>query len=162
MNAAERGRALESCPLFAGLPKEALAHLAETAVVRRVRKGEAIIREGETGDSLQVIVDGRVRAEKRTPSGDLWTVRLQETGDVFGELALLDCTRRSASVVAEADCTLLVIERERFLSFGDCYPAAGLAVTRRLAQRLAAGLRRATDDVVTLFSARVNEVERRL
>ena len=70
--------------------------------------------------------------------------------------------RRSATVVAEADCTLLAIERDRFHAFGDRHPARGLLVTRRLAERLAARLRRANEDVVTLFSALVHEVERRL
>ena len=128
----------------------------------RVRAGEVIIREGEEGDCLFVLVEGRVRTEKRTPAGDSWTVRFHERGGVFGELSLLDRVLRSATVVAEADCTLLVIERERFHEFGDRHPGAGLLVTRRLAERLAARLRRANEDIVTLFTALVNEVERKL
>ena len=81
---------------------------------------------------------------------------------MFGELSLLDRVLRSATVVAEADCTLLAIERERFQEFGDRHPRAGLVVTRRLAERLAARLRRANEDIVTLFTALVHEVERRL
>ena len=153
---------LEACPLFEGLPAAALDELAAGASLRSVRAGDTIIREGEEGDSLFVIAAGRARTEKRTPSGDAWTVRFYERGGVFGELSLLDRVRRSATVVAETDGTLVVIERDRFIDFGDRHPAAGLAVTRRLAERLASSLRRANEDVVTLFSALVNEVERRL
>jgi CRP-like cAMP-binding protein len=162
VSAADARAALLACPLFEGLPREALDELSVGASQRSVRGGETIIREGEDGDCLFVIAEGRVRTEKRTPSGDDWTVRFYEAGGAFGELSLLDRVRRSATVVAETDARLVVIERERFVDFGDRHPAAGLAVTRRLAERLASRLRRANEDVVTLFSALVNEVERRL
>jgi len=162
VSVAERRAALVACPLLAGVGGDAIDQLAEACSLRNARSGETIIREGDEGDSLFVVVEGRLRTEKRTPSGDIWTVRFLERGDVFGELALLDSTMRSASVVAEADCTLLVITRECFQAFGDRQPAAGLIVTRRLAERLAGSLRKATDDAVTLFSALVQEIERRL
>lgn len=154
--------ALLACPLFDGLPREVLDELGSGASLRAVSAGETIIREGEDGESLFVIAEGRARTEKRTPSGDSWTVRFYEKGGVFGELSLLDRVRRSATVVAETDGTLVVIERERFIDFGDHHPAAGLMVTRRLAERLSSRLRSANEDVVTLFSALVHEVERRL
>lgn len=162
MSGAERLAGLAGCPLFEGLEADALAHLAESSSLREVRKGETVIREGEQGDCLFVIIEGRVRTEKRTPAGDSWTVRFHDRGGVFGELSLLDRVLRSATVVAEADCTLLAIDRERFHDFGNRHPGAGLLVTRRLAERLAARLRRANEDVVTLFTALVHEVERKL
>ncbi len=162
MSAPERRAGLGGCPLFAGLEPEALDHLAEVSSLRKVSKGETVIHEGEEGDCLFVIVEGRVRTQKRTPAGDSWTVRFHDKGSVFGELSLLDRVLRSATVVAEADSTFVVIDRDRFHAFGDRHPDAGLLVTRRLAERLAARLRRANDDMVTLFSALVNEVERKL
>jgi len=162
VSAPERRAALAACPFFEGLSGEALDELAAGSSLVRARAGETVIREGEEGDCLYVIVEGRVRTEKRTPAGDSWTVRFHQKGGVFGELSLLDRVLRSATVVAENDCRFLVIERERFHAFGDRHPAAGLVVTRRLAERLAARLRRANEDMVTLFSALVHEVERRL
>lgn len=55
-----------------------------------------------------------------------------------------------------------MIERDRFLQFGDGNPAAGLSVTRRIASNLASRLRRANDDVITLFAALVHEVGERI
>jgi len=162
VSAVERRAALLACPFFEGIAAEALDHLAGACTLRTALAGDTLIREGEEGDSLFVIVEGRVRTEKRTPSGDLWTVRFHEKGGVFGELSLLDRVIRSATIVAEADCTFLVIDRERFQAFGDRHPAAGLAVTRRLAERLASRLRKANEEAVTLFAALVHEVERRL
>jgi CRP-like cAMP-binding protein len=107
---------------------------------------------------------GKVRVEKRTPADDRYTVTFlsDEKGDFFGELGLLDADRRSATVTSETDCEVIVIERDRFLDFGNSNPAAGLEVTRRIASNLATRLRRATDDVITLFAALVHEVEERI
>lgn len=154
--------ALAACPLVEGLGQPVIDHLVGIGEARTVGAGETVIREGEDGDALFVILEGRVRTEKSTPYGDAYTVRRLEKGSFFGELSLLDRERRSATVVAESGCELLVVSRERFLAFGDRYPAEGLLVTRRLAERLASRLRRANDDVVTLFSALVHEVEQRL
>jgi CRP/FNR family cyclic AMP-dependent transcriptional regulator len=162
VSAPERLAGLAGCPLFEGLDAEALHHLAEVTALRRVAAGEAVIREGDEGDSLFVILEGRARAEKRTPAGDSWTVRFLDQGSVFGELSLLEPLRRSATVIAEAVSTLLVIDRQSFHEFGDRHPRAGLLLTRRLAERLGARLRRANEDVVTLFTALVHEVERKL
>lgn len=162
MSAPERRVVLGGCPLFEGLDAEALDHLADVCRLRDVPRGEVIIREGDQGDTLFVLVEGRVCTQKRTPSGDPWTVRFMEKGSAFGELSLLDRVLRSATVVAETECTLLTIDRERFLGFGDRHPRAGLLVTRRLAERLASRLRSANEDVITLFTALVHEVERRL
>jgi len=153
---------LAACPLIEGLGQDVIDHLAGIGEVRKVRAGEAVIREGEDGDSLFVILEGRVLTEKRTPYGDPYTVRRLEAGGFFGELSLLDREQRSATVAAETACELLVVSRERFLAYGDRYPAEGLLITRRLAEHLASRLRRSNEDVVTLFSALVHEVEQRL
>ena len=162
MNAADTRKALLACPLVEGLGADVIDHLAAIGDVKAVRAGETVIREGDAGDALFVILVGRVRTDKRTPFGDPYTVRLLEAGSFFGELSLLDREQRSATVVAETECELLVIARDRFLAFGDGNPAEGLLVTRRLAQSLSSRLRRANEDVVTLFSALVQEVEQRL
>ena len=156
---------LEASPVFQELGGDqgALDDLAAACEIRRAAPSEVILREGDAGDSMWLIKRGRVRVEKRTPSQDAYTVTFldDQTGGFFGELALLDREQRSATVVAEAECEFLVISRDRFLEFGDRHPAAGLAITRRIARNLADRLRRANQDVVTLFSALVHEIEER-
>jgi CRP-like cAMP-binding protein len=155
---------LAACSLFRDIAADegALAELAETCEIQRVRKGEVVIAEGTEGDQMYVILSGRVAVRKRTPAQDSFTVSFGGEGDFFGELSLLDCAFRSATVIAEVDTQLLVIHRERFVAFGDRCPAAGLRVTRRVAERLAKRLRHANEDVITLFSALVDEIEQRL
>lgn len=164
---AESGRIaahLQTSALFSGLPPAAIEDLAAVCRVRSIRKSEAVVEEGSLGESMFVLMRGRVRVEKRTPANDRYTVTFlsDEKGDFFGELGLLDADRRSATVTAETDCEVIVIERDRFLAFGDANPVAGLFVTRRIASNLATRLRRASDDVITLFAALVHEVEERI
>jgi CRP/FNR family cyclic AMP-dependent transcriptional regulator len=158
---------LRACPLFQDLGADAqtLADLAQVCERQSSRAGEIVIAEGSEGDTMFVIQEGRVRVEKRTPVyRDSYTVTALDasTGGFFGELALLDREQRSASVVAESDCHFLVIRRERFLQFGDRHPLAGLQATRRIAEHLAARLRRANDDIGSLFAALVEEIDQRL
>src|SRR5262249_48798134 len=126
--------ALAACPLFQDIARDpaALEGLAAICAVKRGRAGGGVIAAARAGGELYVIRAGRVRTEKRTPSRDPYTVRFQERGDVFGEMSLLDPDIRSATVVAETDCEFVVMDRERFLAFGDRHPAAGLVLTRRL------------------------------
>jgi len=155
---------LRTSPLFAGLDTSAIESLSSVCRVQKVPKGRAIVEEDSLGESMFVLMQGRVRVEKRTPADDRYTVTFlsHEKGDFFGELGLLDSDRRSATVTAESDCEVIVIERDRFLQFGDANPVAGLSVTRRIASNLASRLRRANDDVITLFAALVHEVGERI
>ena len=155
---------LAGSPLFQEIAdRQAVEDLAAAFELRQVAAGTLVLREGDEGDAMFVIKQGRVRIEKHTPAQDSYTVTfLDENGTAFfGELALLDRDQRSASVVAETDCQFLVISRARFEAFGDRHPAAGLVVTRKIARNLAARLRRANKDIVTLFTALVHEVEER-
>jgi CRP/FNR family transcriptional regulator, cyclic AMP receptor protein len=156
--------ALLACPLFQSVAGDEVALLALTRICGLVslRAGEVVFSEGSQGDSLFVIRTGRVRTEKLTSDHDPYTVRFFETGDFFGELSLLEDVPRSASVLAETDGEFLVLSRDHFRSWCDAYPKSGLEVTRQVAGRLAERLRRVSEDVVTLFSALVNEIEQRL
>jgi CRP-like cAMP-binding protein len=160
----ERIARLRACPLFQDLSLAALSDLALVCERRTAHAGAVVIAEGSEGDEMYVLTAGRVRVEKRTLYQDAYTVAFLDggAGAFFGEVALLDRERRSASVIAESDCELLAIGRERFLEFGDRHAQAGLLATRRIAQYLAGRLRSATQDVATLFSALVEELEQRL
>jgi CRP-like cAMP-binding protein len=99
--------------------------------------------------------------EKHTLYADAYTVTVLdgEQSAFFGELALLEREARSASVVAETACEFLTVRRDRFLDWGDRHPATGLRVTRRIAEHLAQRLRRANQDIGTLYAAMVEEME---
>ncbi len=139
----------------------ALEKIIQLGTISSARKGEKIIKEGDIGDSLYILISGTVRIQKTTLQNQPYTVViLQEDDNVyFGELALIDKDKRSATVVAESDITLFSLSRHDFLQFCEENPYMGLKITMQIARKLSASLRKMNKDVITLFEALVSEVE---
>jgi len=125
------------------------------------KSGDFIIKEGDQGDVMFILNDGRVSIEKKTLHNDSYTV-VKLTGEMnvfFGELALMDDDVRSASVIAESDCECLCIKKEEFDLMGDKHPEIGLYITREIAKILAGRLRNSSRDSIILLGALVSEIE---
>lgn len=127
----ERVIALKRVDIFSTLPYEILAELAQVATRREAHAGTEIIVEGDFGDELFALVAGEVRVER---SGGTATVL--SAGTVFGELAVLDPGPRSATVLAEVDCELLVVDRPMLLALTDRRPDVMSEIARVLSIRL--------------------------
>ena len=135
--------------------------IADLCSPRSVKKGQSIIEEGDVGDELFIIIRGNIDILKKTLQNEKYTVTTlnsEKKSIHVGELALIDNDRRSATVIARSDCDCLVIHRDDFIKFGDENPAVGLAITRVIASQISSMLRKATGDVITLFSALVEEI----
>ncbi len=85
--------------------------LAELVKELPVKAGGMIIREGDEGDSLFIVASGSVAIIRMSPEGEELPVTELEAGTLFGELALLEGGRRSASVRASNDTILLRLDR---------------------------------------------------
>jgi small-conductance mechanosensitive channel/CRP-like cAMP-binding protein len=98
-------------PLFACLDDDQLARLAAGARRIRFGRGERIIHQGDTGDSMFILSLGiaEVLAEKE---GRSWPVATLNAGDCFGEISLLTGEPRSATVFAKSDCEVVEIEKQ--------------------------------------------------
>ena len=105
---------LAAIPIFAGVAKELLARLAARFTTMDVPTGQTLFEEDERGDKLYVLVRGRVGVSRRGPGGAELHVSVLEDGDFFGEIALLEEVRRTATVRALAPSLLLVLERAEF------------------------------------------------
>ena len=128
---------------------------------RFYRKGKYIIREGEYGDERFLILKASIEVLNHNLQNEQYmatTLDADEGGINVGEVALIDNDRRSASVLAKTDCECLIISRSDFIKFGDENPKAGLVITRAIAEQLTAYLRKSNSDVITLFSALVEEI----
>jgi CRP/FNR family cyclic AMP-dependent transcriptional regulator len=113
-----------------------LEALATRAREHRYRRGEAVFRKGDPGDSLHVVRDGRIRIVLPSEDGEEVTIAVLGRGEFFGELALLDRGVRSASAVALEDARTVVIARDDFLSWLAERPAAVAALLSLLSRRL--------------------------
>jgi MFS family permease len=117
---------LRSNPLFAWLPPLGLERLASVVAPVEIRRGEVLLREGDPGDSAYLLAEGELVAER----GGREIGRIQP-GEVVGEIALLHDAPRMASVRALAECRLLRIDRDEFLT-----AATGNVTARNAADRL--------------------------
>jgi CRP-like cAMP-binding protein len=91
------------------------AQFSSGTTIRTAAAGEAILREGDPGDTAYLILEGEVSVRKFTENGELELARLGP-GDIFGEMCLVDEKPRSASVIAERASRLKEMRRSEFLS----------------------------------------------
>ena len=122
---------LREVALFEQIPSAELARIAEVTEEVVVPAGQLIFSEGDYGDALFVIADGRVRITL----GERTLAQL-EKANYFGEMSLLDGEPRSASARAEIDTLLLRIEQKSFHNILSRHFGAALAVIRTLSRRL--------------------------
>ena len=122
---------LKSIDLFRALPSEELAQIAEIAEEQPLAKGDQVFAEGEPGDALYLIVEGKVRAHQ----GDKELARM-EVRDVFGEISVLDSEPRSATITAVEDTVLLKIGRDDFRDILAERPEIAMGVMKVLTRRL--------------------------
>jgi ATP-binding cassette subfamily B protein len=128
---------LKRVPEFAALDGAQLAEIAARLRPQRFADGEDIVRTGEPGDAMFLIIAGE--AEVLSPNGGAPLAVLQ-TGDYFGEVALLYDSPRTATVRARGDLTLYTLDRDGFARLLASLPAMRetieAAVVRRLGGRL--------------------------
>jgi ATP/ADP translocase/HEAT repeat protein len=132
----ERMLELRRVPLFERLDPEDLQRVAAVSEERSFPAGASIIREGEVGDELFVILEGRVRVEKDDADGSTRTIRTYDEGEHFGELAVLLQQPRVASVVAVTDVRTLVIGGDGLTAILRERPEAAMAMLATLAERI--------------------------
>jgi CRP-like cAMP-binding protein len=106
--------AMARSPLFQGIEPDELTRIAQTMVRRRYRRHEVIFHDGDPGDSLHVVVEGRVKITRQSLEGEEAIVATLGPGETFGELALLDGAARSASATAMEPTETVTLTRPNF------------------------------------------------
>ncbi|MGH8724939.1 MAG: cyclic nucleotide-binding domain-containing protein [Burkholderiales bacterium] len=97
----------------------------------RYERGKVIMVAGQTGALMYVVLEGRIGIQIRGA-----TIERVGPGGVFGEMALVDQSPRSANAVAETDCALLAINRSVFLNLVKSDPTFGISLLGAMAERL--------------------------
>jgi signal transduction histidine kinase len=126
---------LRKIPLFADLSEEDLEQLYKMAETVSIRAGHFVLREGDPGDSLYVLLDGELEVIKRQGSQDI-LLAVYKPGQFFGEMALLEQAPRSASVRTLRESRLLVISQAAFQTLLSCSPSAPLKILHTVTSRL--------------------------
>jgi CRP-like cAMP-binding protein len=122
---------LHGVPLFAGLDRRHLERLGMLTEEVDVPAGKVLIRQGEHGDDLMIIVSGTVGVDRNGAR-----VNQLGPGDLFGEIALIAGGPRTATITAEAPARLLVVNRRDFHALMEEFPEVAVQVLLTLAQRI--------------------------
>lgn len=133
-------KALQSIPLFSSLEYKELVNILTIFSVRQYAAGQDVIVEGTPGDELFVVLTGAVEIKK---AGKVVTTLRQRSH--FGEMAMVDNDRRSATATAVEASRLMVIHRNDFVALAHRDPAVGIKLLWAFVASLSRRLRRMTD-----------------
>lgn len=127
----------DAIPLFASLSRLDRARLIPNCAVIAFDEGQAIVRQGEKGDSLFIIIGGAARVVRRQTDGSDVVVAHLRQGECFGEVALLTGEQRTADVLAEVTgTTVLKLSRDRFSQLMKQHNDLAQRMARLLAERV--------------------------
>lgn len=127
---------LKNVSFFASLSEPKLDSLADCLARRTFAKDVIIFHKGSPGRTLYIIESGKVRIFVLSESGREISVNVYGTGDVFGELALLDDLPRSAGATAVERTTVLTLHRDDFLWHLERYPKMARSIIEVLSARV--------------------------
>lgn len=121
--------------VFAPLEDQTLRRIAETGVVRAFPRNTVLINEGDVGDSLYVVLSGRVKVYSSNESGREFVITFHGPGEYVGEMSL-DGAPRSASVMTVEPTTCAVVNRAQFRDFVLAHPDFAMHLIERLIHRV--------------------------
>ena len=132
---------LRSTALLGSMPTPDLERVLAVSRLRTFRRGQVVFTKGDPGDTLIVVVSGRVKVIVRSADGGELTLTIIPAGGVFGDLSIADGGPRSADAETLEQSQLLFIPRETIQEICARVPPAAQA----LANSVAAALRRLTE-----------------
>lgn len=132
----ERKDILKQALIFSSLDDAGLTAVSKLGVERAVGAGEFVFWEGDEPDFFYVVVSGRVKVLKHSPSGKEFIIAFFGPGEMIGEVAVFEGKAYPASARATQDSVLLAIKRDAFLDFLKHRPGVAIGIITTLAGRL--------------------------
>jgi len=126
----------DNIPLFTGLGKKEREALARHTIAKTVPAHTQLLREGERSDSLYIILYGKVKVYVSDAHGEEAILNIQGANEFFGEMALLDESPRSASVMAMEPTRVAIMTKAAFRECLAEYPDIAYNLIRFLSQRV--------------------------
>jgi CRP/FNR family cyclic AMP-dependent transcriptional regulator len=146
---ADKQGVLEAHEFFHGLPEPVLRRLAATSRTVSYAAGACIFTKGDEGFGLLAVLHGSVKISVISDDGREVVLNLITTGQVFGEIALLDGRPRTADAFALTKCMLLALDRRSFLPLLATHPPMAVRLLEVVSRRL----RRTSEQVEDLSFA---------
>ncbi len=143
---------LLSIPIFAELNKKDISLLIEIIHNRNYLAGEYVFYQSDPGIGLYIIREGEVIVQRSVESSEIISLATFQKGDFFGELALVDGEKRSASAIAKTDTRLAVIFKPDLDEFIEKFPKKGIKILQGISQIVATRLRKLNEDHINLHA----------
>jgi CRP-like cAMP-binding protein len=144
---------LENFPFFSNIEREDLEEVIKSFRLQRWARNEIIIRLGDPGDNLYIVVSGKVSVINQTGI----SIAELTAGEVFGEMSLLSDEHASATVQAVEESEILAIDNREFQNILQKYPLLQRYFTRLLARRLSRANTFRSVDYVSIMTGRLEE-----
>lgn len=135
---------VRKAPIFQGLDEAAANKLRLSMTPVKLRKGQALFKEGDDGSHLYVVASGKIKLGTKAPDGRENLLMILGPGDMFGDLSLFDSGPRTSTATAVTESRLLSLGQEKVIPWVKEYPEVSLHLLARLASRL-----RRTNEVVS-------------
>jgi CRP-like cAMP-binding protein len=135
-----------SVPLFHGLTKRQLGLVIAAVQARHYQVGEHLFEEGEPGKAIFIVRSGRIELTRRVDGGHR-TLSLLGPSQMFGEMAILDNVKRTASAIVKEEGTILLLYISTLDELIDRNPRLGVVLLRNISVMLSTMLRRANQEI---------------
>jgi CRP/FNR family transcriptional regulator, cyclic AMP receptor protein len=145
-------------PVFDELADDDLIRVAEVTVPRQFSPGEAVFHEGDDSDTCYIVRSGHARALREHPDGRQITLATFGPGDIFGELAMFDDERRSATVEALDELSTVAIPGSAMRAVLKRHPEIAVKLVIALGRRLRAANERLSSQSFQTVQSRVAAV----
>jgi CRP-like cAMP-binding protein len=132
----ELNKALRRVPFLESLKASQIEYLVKVGKRVSLDGEELLFRKGDSGRCMYVILEGRIQIYMETSDGQAAVLRVLESGEFFGEMALLDGGERSANASTLSRCELFILERASFLNLITTYPELLTQLLSGLTERL--------------------------
>ena len=142
---------IPQCPLLENFSQPEVLLLAQFMVVYRAPHGAEIIREGEGGDFMLMLLEGRIEVHKRDRWNSPQLLASVESGRTLGEMSMIDGAPRFATCVAAESCLIAVLDRESLARIIVEQPLLGAKVLMELVLMLSHRLRATSQRLLGLL-----------
>jgi len=139
-------------PMFAGLDADELLIIEKHIKLFDIEQGETLFKEGDKGEYVCFVVDGRLEVTKKTITGENFVLNTLTRGQSVGEMSIIDKRPRSATVSAKTKATLFTLEGNVFEVIMKEYSVIGMKVLKGLSLLLSKKLRQTSSRLVSYMA----------
>jgi CRP-like cAMP-binding protein len=144
---------LINLPIFSSFNVDELSVFARHMSFIHLQRGEYLFVEGDQGTFMGFVVNGVLEVQKRSDTGENIVLARLTKGSSIGEMALIDKSPRSATVIAKQPTTMVTLTDKGFEILADKYPPLGIKVIQKIARLLSLNMRRTSSKLADLMQS---------